>query len=98
MPEKIKIECSACGATGIYRGFAEPKGVGVICVECKGTGCKLLAYTPFRCRKQRQDVVTVCRSRGGFIATGIGPDAGGSVSYKDFLAGKVPGNWEESDG
>lgn len=26
-----KIACKACGSSGVYHGFAEPRGVGVIC-------------------------------------------------------------------
>jgi hypothetical protein len=43
----VQAECESCGATGIYRGMAEPEGVGVICLVCKGTGAVKLEYTPF---------------------------------------------------
>ncbi len=91
MAEKVTVraECGACGGTGIYRGFAEPDGVGVVCLKCKGTGCEELTYTPFEARKRRNNVRSVRLSGGGFIATGIGP-VGSSVSYEDFLAGRMP--------
>lgn len=33
-----KYECQSCSGTGLYRGFAEPKGTAVVCCSCKGTG------------------------------------------------------------
>jgi hypothetical protein len=85
----IEIECTACGGTGIYHGFAEPPGVGVICLGCNGTGKEKLKYTPFTGRKVRKGIKTVQRSRGNFIPTGIGP-AGRSITYEQFLKGKMP--------
>jgi hypothetical protein len=34
----VKIECTSCGATGLYSGFAESKDHAVICHTCKGKG------------------------------------------------------------
>jgi DnaJ-class molecular chaperone len=55
----LKIECSACKGTGIYKGFAEPQGVGVVCLECNGTGCTERTFTIFKERKKRDDIKTV---------------------------------------
>ncbi len=85
----LDTECLQCQGTGVYRGFAELKGVGVVCLECKGTGKKVMRYIPFTRRKIRRDVRTVRRSQGSFIATGVGP-TGGGVSYQEFLNGKLP--------
>lgn len=85
----IEVECGSCGATGIYQGFAEPKGVGVVCLNCNGTGAVNIDYKPFTGRKERRDINTVQRSRGSFIATGVGP-GGRSISYQEFLNGKMP--------
>lgn len=85
----MKTECEACNGTGIYRGFAEPQGVGVVCLQCNGTGCEEIRYKPFKMRKTRRDVKTVRRSRGTFLATGVGP-AGREVTYQEFLNGKMP--------
>lgn len=84
----IKTECGSCGGTGLYRGLAEPEGVAVVCLNCKGTGCKEIAYTPFTLRKLRNDVQTVQLSRGSFILS-CGP-VGSSVSYAEFCNGKMP--------
>lgn len=85
----IKIECDACDGTGLYRGFAEPRGVAVVCLRCGGTGCAEIRYEPFKRRKGRRDVQTVRYSRGTFIGTGVGP-VGGSVTYAEFAAGQMP--------
>ena len=85
----VKAECAACDGSGVYHGFAEPRGVGVVCVECKGTGCREISYTPFTERKRRTDIRTVQRSRGSFIATGVGP-RGSAISYEEFLNGRMP--------
>jgi hypothetical protein len=85
----IEVECSACGGTGIYHGFAEPQGVGVICLGCNGTGKAKFKYTPFTGRKLRKDIKAVRRSQGTFIATGVGP-TGKSITYEEFLKGKKP--------
>lgn len=90
MKHTVNSECNACSGTGIYHGFAEPKGVGVVCLQCDGTGCATIEYTPFTQRKTRNDIAMVQRSRGTFLPLGVGP-AGNSVSYQDFLNGKMPG-------
>ncbi len=88
--EKIlKTECRACRGTGVFHGFAEPKGVGVVCLDCDGTGCKEISYIPFTSRKDRDDIDRVMLSRGRFIMGGCGP-TGISVSYRDFQLGKMP--------
>lgn len=85
----IDVECGSCGGTGVYRGFAEPKGVGVVCLTCKGSGKVTLTYKPFTGRKRCDNIQTIRLSAGSFIGTGVGP-TGGSVSYQDFLSGKMP--------
>lgn len=89
MKKTIEIECQSCGGTGLYSGFAEPKGVAVVCVTCAGTGKSTFTYEPFERRKGREGIHTVRLSRGSFIATGVGP-TGGSISYEAFQNGKFP--------
>ena len=91
MAEKVKIkaECTSCNGTGVYHGFAEPPGVGVICLDCNGSGCREIQYTPFTNRKRRDGIDRVMVTRGRFICGPIGP-TGKSVSYDDFLNGKMP--------
>lgn len=87
--ETVKTECIACDATGLYSGFAEPKGTAVICLECDGSGCKEICFTPFTRRKGRRGIDIIRRSQGSFIPTGVGP-AGGAITYKEFQQGKKP--------
>ena len=87
--EHVKAVCGDCGGTGVYCGFAEPKGVGVVCLGCEGSGCTVITYEPFVARRERQGVRVVRRSRGSFIATGVGP-TGTEVIYADFKRGKMP--------
>ena len=85
----IEIECPSCNGTGIYRDKAQKKGVGLICIPCKGTGMTSFTYTPFTRLKERNDIVTVYRSAGTNMLTGDGP-TGRSITYKKFLTGKMP--------
>jgi hypothetical protein len=87
--ETVKAECGACEGSGIYRGFAEPPGVGVVCLQCNGSGCQEIRYKPFERRKGKRGVHTIRRSAGNFIVTGVGP-TGGSVTYAEFQQGKMP--------
>lgn len=89
MKQTVKAECGDCRATGLYRGFAEPAGVGVVCLTCGGTGCKEMTYTPFTERKPRDDVRYVQRSSGSFIGASVGP-RGGKITYQQFLSGQLP--------
>lgn len=78
---EVVVECTACGATGLYKGCAESPGVGVVCWGCDGTGRKTLIYKPFAGRIQRSDIQTVH----------LRVESGGSpVSYAAFLAGIMP--------
>lgn len=92
----MQYECGSCQATGLYRGFAEPLGVAVVCLACDGSGfvdatnrTKTTSSKSFSGLRHRQDVNTVCRSRGSFVAFGVGP-TGGGISYQEFLDGIRP--------
>jgi hypothetical protein len=87
--KKIEIEYDSCDGTGIYQGFAEPEGVGVVCLLCHGTGCRALSYKPFNGLRKRKGIKTVRRSAGTLIVTGVGP-VGGEITYEEFLKGKMP--------
>ncbi len=89
MKQTVDVQCESCDSTGVYHGFAEPKGVGVVCICCNGTGCVKLAYTPFVARKRCKNIHTVQRSKGTFIVTGVGP-VGKGITYEEFLNGKMP--------
>lgn len=89
MTTSIPIDCPSCHGSGVYRGFAEPPGVGVVCLKCGGSGAAQLTYEPFAGRVRREGIQTVKRSAGTFIGTGVGP-TGDGVAYEEFLAGKMP--------
>ncbi len=86
--QEVKAKCTSCGGTGLYKGLCEPEGVAVICLDCEGTGARIITFTPYTGRVKREDVQTVQYSAGKFIAFGAGP-VGESLSYQDFLE-KVP--------
>lgn len=86
--DSVKAECGPCGGTGIYSGIAEPVGVGVVCLRCRGSGGHSIEYTPFTGRKRRTDIQEV-RLPKGFSILHCGPGIG-SVEYADFLAGIMP--------
>lgn len=88
--ESVKAECSSCRGTGLYQGFCEAKGTAVVCLGCDGTGCATISYEPFVKRKGKKGIKEVFRSRGTFIATGVGGH-GESVTYAEFQKGKMPG-------
>ena len=87
-------ECRSCKGTGIYVGFAEENGAGVVCSRCRGQGFKELTWEPFEGRKERKDVVRVYRTNPG-IRIGENDfirltDFGG-MSYKKWLeTGEFP--------
>ena len=88
MTVTVKTQCGSCGGTGLYCGIAEPEGVAVVCLTCKGTGYRELVYTPFTSRWRRTDVQTVQLSRGSFILS-CGP-TGRSITYEQFIGGEMP--------
>lgn len=73
--ETVKVECSACGGTGLYSGFAESKGTAVVCVQCGGDGCEEITFTPFTHRKDKRGIHTII---------------GRSITYQEFQQGKMP--------
>lgn len=85
----VNTECSACKGSGVYVGFAEPKGVGVVCLICAGSGCRKLEYVPFTVRRIRDNVQFVAQSQGSLLVTGVGP-VGNKITYNEFMRGKRP--------
>jgi hypothetical protein len=89
MKQSVKAECNSCKGTGLYHGFCEANGEAVVCLGCDGTGCATITYTPFTKRHGKRGIKVVRRSRGTFIATGVGGH-GESVTYAEFQEGKMP--------
>lgn len=86
----VEAQCPDCKGTAIYRGMCEPKGVGVICTKCKGTGKVDLTYILFTGLVRRDDVVIVCRDSYGIPAKERTGNE--DITYEEFLAGKRPPN------
>lgn len=84
MKHKVEAECSSCSGTGVYCGFMEPKGTGVICLDCNGTGKEIIYYTPFQKRKERKKISTIKLSC--HLANSLGIDLlyRKNVPYKEF--------------
>jgi hypothetical protein len=80
----IKIACPNCRATGLYAGFAEPKGTAVICLSCDGKGWTMFKYEEFTGRKRKDGIYTIKRSAGTLLVTGVGP-TGRGMTYDEFL-------------
>lgn len=81
---EVKCQCPDCNGTGLYVGFAEPKGTAVVCLRCNGKGWIYLSYAEFTGRKRKSGVKKVCISSGNFLATGVGPKQGTEMSYDEF--------------
>lgn len=87
---EVVAECDKCRGTGVYSGFAEPEGVGVICLFCKGSGAQIVYLRRFKGRKRREDIRLVKESRGTSLAVAVGPDnLKPSITYDEFWE-KVP--------
>lgn len=90
--------CPDCHGTGIFSGYCEKKGEGIICLRCDGSGKvlkrRLLAaqvpssiIKPFTGRLKRDGIERVFRrARDG--------KPGPTITYQEFLAGKMP-PWPE---
>ena len=78
-------ECSSCHGTGLYVGFAEGSGAGVVCFHCKGTGkfVQYFEYTEFTGRKSNPKVTRVYQVNPGISVDGTGIVPGG-VSVEEW--------------
>lgn len=76
----VKVECGACGATGLYQGFAEEKGYPVICVRCNGSGARMSGKL-FTGRKKMPGVKGVRVNSSGTILSAGSKD---TMTYEQF--------------
>ena len=96
---RVNAKCKYCGGAGVYDGFAEEHGYGVVCRTCKGTGCQeiVVPYEDFNGRIERDDIHTVLECNPGI---GVGGDRDfGGMPYQ-CQASNVPfffkqwGQWQ----
>ncbi len=80
----VKVNCTQCEGSGVY-GPVDKKGSGWVCLECEGTGAQSLnlTYTLFTERVKKESVKTV-------TAKPKWEDPGETITYKEFLEGKMP--------
>jgi hypothetical protein len=79
--------CRACKATGIYIGFAEKNGAGVVCSDCKGTGELMhhVEWEDFEGKRRCEGVQKVYPYNPGVC---LRPDTGkGGMDYDEWFAG-----------
>ena len=61
MLQKLKLECAACNATGVYVGFLEPPRHGKVCMSCAGSGYVKITPSYFKERKERSNIDTIIK-------------------------------------
>lgn len=76
----VKAKCVPCKGTGVYEGYAEPKGVGVVCTGCKGTGSHVIHYDPAEPRGEREGIVRV-------VQVNCSGNPSGGQPYRNWLRG-----------
>jgi hypothetical protein len=89
----LRCWCHSCAGTGIYVGFAERDGAGVVCHACKGTGCekRTIEWDDFEARQLRSNVARVFEVNPGIgigKTHGHGLDGFGGMPYTDWSAGE----------
>jgi hypothetical protein len=84
-------ECSSCKGTGIYVGFAERDGIGVVCNVCKGSGRveNCVKYNTFVSRNKRTNVKHVIQTNPGICCGKLNDlTEFGGMPYSDWVEGK----------
>lgn len=103
---RMIIQCPSCNGTGVYVGLGEGEGTAVVCSTCKGRGWYeyVYNYNEFSGRKHKDGVDRVYLDGYGYkLGSGkINFDGVGEidmdregVSYKEFVAGKMPTHIEK---
>lgn len=67
--KSLKIQCDACGGTGLYKGFGEADGAYVVCRQCQGKGYIHFAYEEFTEKKKVNDCNRVYKDGCGYCIT-----------------------------
>ena len=102
--KEIKIECSDCKGTGLYKGACEQDSCAVVCRTCGGKGYVIFKYEEFTGKKVREGITRVFGKSCGIVH---GPEdyacEDGRVlhfshygcTYGEWLEGKEPRPMEE---
>jgi hypothetical protein len=85
----IEEQCSECGGSGVYKGFAEKGGLAVVCIHCNGTGKYTFkhSYKEFVGIQKRNSIKWVIPINPGYSLSENSPDIGG-MSYDEWQSGK----------
>jgi len=86
----LYLECTACGASGIFKDTKDADGVGVVCRDCKGSGRRAIDGVLFTERKTIPDIELVYASKASFVPELNKRKAKDAVTYTEFLNGKLP--------
>jgi DnaJ-class molecular chaperone len=73
MTQKVSVheQCPECAGTGIFSGMYEPKGTGVVCSICQGTGGRVYTFTPFIERSKNRNHLVVVPGANSMIGTAV---------------------------
>ena len=102
--KEIKIECSDCKGTGLYKGACEQDSCAVVCRTCGGKGYAIFKYEEFIGKKVREGITRVFGKSCGFVHGAEDYKAtDGEVlhfsrygcSYQEWLNGVEPKPMEE---
>lgn len=83
--------CKPCNGTGIYKGFAERDGWGVVCKVCDGSGKHHFKheYEEFTERKERKDIQQVLEVNPGIMVGNAKKDklqdSFGGITYEEWV-------------
>jgi hypothetical protein len=77
----VRFKCADCNSSGVYRGQFSPKGFGIVCNYCGGSGATTFGVTPSEGRQLREDVHTVVRVSGKYVDWLNDP----KMTYQEFL-------------
>lgn len=77
----IQVRCTSCLGTGVYVGWQEKKGEGVLCTTCKGSGSMVMKFTTYTGRVPQENVETVIVRE--WTGDSWGPPK--RITYQQFL-------------
>lgn len=85
IPVKVIVRCNTCLGTKLKPGVTVPKGIGVVCPDCGGTGHKEEEIYRFLKPVRVDGIEKVVLTSDGLADPDKTVDLTGAVSYKDFF-------------